>query len=169
MRMFARLLGLVILVSHTLHATAAGSKEGALQLGAAFADHAVLQQEMKVPVWGWSEPRARVRVSFANQRKRTRANADGKWMVELDPLSASWTPEVMVVNDNRGNSITIRDVLVGEVWLASGQSNMQWPVGRTTSRDLVLEDREDGMIPIREFQVSSVTAQLHPIERASGA
>ncbi len=168
MRILMAILGLSIAWVHALPVTAGEVMEGTLRLGAPFADHAVLQQGMQVPVWGWSEPRSRVSVSFANQRKRTRTNADGKWMVQLDPLTASWTPGDMDVSDNRGNSITVHDVLVGEVWLASGQSNMQWPVGRTTSRDLVLEDREDGIIPIREFQVSSVTAQLHPIDKASG-
>ncbi|MFU8781455.1 MAG: hypothetical protein ACNA71_10610, partial [Kiritimatiellia bacterium] len=161
-------VGMILLGACVLRSNAAEPNRG-LTLGAPFADHAVLQREMQVPVWGWSAPGAKVTVEFGKQKKQATAGAAGKWMLMLDPLKASFAPAQMVVRDNKGNALTIDDLLVGEVWLASGQSNMQWPVSKTTSKELAVPARDDGVVPIREFQVSSVTSQLHPIEKASGA
>lgn len=87
-----------------------------------FQDHMILQRQMPVPVWGAAEPGEEVTVTFAGQTRKVTAGADRKWLVKLDPLEASATPaEMTIVGANR---ITISDVLVGEVWLASGQSNM---------------------------------------------
>jgi len=148
---------------------AAGGQESSLRLGAPFADHAVLQRDMPLPVWGWATPGTQVSVGFAGQEKSAQADANGKWMLSLDPLPASFTPGTMRFQSAGAvpETLVITNVLVGEVWLASGQSNMQWPVAKTTSRDLVV-DLRDGVVPIREFQVRSVTAQLHPIEKATG-
>lgn len=98
----------------------------ALELAPPFTDHAVLQRDVAVPVWGWDDqPGATVTVQFAGQTKQTLVNAAGTWRADLDPLPASATGADLVVT--RGNtSITLRDVVVGEVWLASGQSNMEW-------------------------------------------
>lgn len=139
-----------------------------IELGAPFRDNAVLQREMKLPVWGWSNPGTKVTVEFAGQKKSATTDKNGKWMLELDPLKASFEPATMTITENTGKSVTLQNLLVGEVWLASGQSNMQWPVAKSTSNDLVTNPRADGVIPIREFTVGSVTAQLHPIERATG-
>ena len=101
----------------------------ALELAPPFTDHAVLQRDVAVPVWGWDDqPGADITVSFAGQTKRTRVNTSGTWRADLDPLPANATGTDLVVT--RGNtSITLRDVVVGEVWLASGQSNMEWGLG----------------------------------------
>lgn len=98
----------------------------ALELAPPFTDHAVLQRDVAVPVWGWDDqPGAEVTVSFAGQVKRTQVNVSGLWRADLDPLPANATGADLVVT--RGNtSVTLRDVVVGEVWLASGQSNMEW-------------------------------------------
>lgn len=140
----------------------------AIELGAPFRNDAVLQREMNVPVWGWSKPETKVTVEFAGQKKSATAGKDGKWMLELDPLKASFEPTTMVITETGGKSMTLENLLVGEVWLASGQSNMQWQVAKSTSSELTVEPRTDGVVPIREFTVRSVTAQLHPIEKASG-
>jgi len=84
-----------------------------------FGDGMVLQRDRKVPVWGKADPGTKVTVSFAGQEKTSVADAKGSWRVDLDPMSASKTPRTMTVNDR-----VINDILVGEVWLASGQSNM---------------------------------------------
>ncbi len=148
-------------------ATVAGA-DTAMQLGAPFADHAVLQRGMPVPVWGWSAPDETITVEFAGQVKTATAGADGKWMLELDPLQASFEPATMAITESGGTSVTVTNILVGEVWLASGQSNMQWERWKTTSKELEVEPRADGVAPIREFMVRSVTAQLHPIEKTTG-
>lgn len=140
----------------------------AIELGTPFADNAILQRQMPVPVWGWSEPGARVTVEFAGQKKRATAGKDGKWMLKLDRLEASCEPREMVVSDNKDNQVVIKDILIGEVWLASGQSNMQWQVQKSSCNQLRVEAKGN-VAPIREFEVTSVYAQLHPIERADGA
>ncbi|HYG33423.1 MAG TPA: sialate O-acetylesterase, partial [Clostridia bacterium] len=91
-----------------------------------FSDHLVLQRGVKVPVWGWAAPGTKVTVSFAGQTKTAVAELDGKWMVRLNPLRVSREPRTMTItSDAGGNSVTIQDVLVGDVWLCSGQSNME--------------------------------------------
>jgi len=140
----------------------------ALELGAPFADNAILQREMPVPVWGWSEPGTKITVAFAGQKKIATAGKDGKWMVRLDALEANATPQEMVISESDGKTLALKNILVGEVWMASGQSNMQWKVGKSTCGKLKVEAKGN-VAPIREFEVTSVYAMLHPIERATGA
>lgn len=92
-----------------------------------FSDHMVLQQGIPVPVWGTATPGEDVSVSIAGQTQSVKAGANGKWMVKLKPLTISAKP--LTLNISGGNKISLTDVLVGEVWLASGQSNMEMPVG----------------------------------------
>jgi sialate O-acetylesterase len=94
---------------------------------ALFSNHMVLQQGRKVPVWGTANPGERVVVSFRGQEKSATAK-DGRWIVWLDPLKAGG-PDTMAIQGP--NTITIEDVLVGEVWICSGQSNMQWSVAQS--------------------------------------
>ncbi len=147
---------------------ASGEATPALELGTPFADNAILQRQMFVPVWGWSGPGTKITVEFAGQKKTATAGKDGKWMLELDKLKASFEPAEMVFSDDEGNTVTLKNILVGEVWMASGQSNMQWLVGKSSCRNLRVEAKGH-VAPIREFEVTSVYASLHPIERASGA
>ena len=142
----------------------------AIELGAPFADHAVLQRQMPVPVWGWSKPDTKVTVEFAGQTKSATAGGNGKWMLNLDPLEASADPRPMIITEKDGASRTLNDLLVGEIWMASGQSNMQWLASKSSVQNLILQLNEQGETPpIREFEVTSVYAALHPIERATGA
>ncbi len=143
----------------------------AIQLGAPFRDNAVLQRGMKVPVWGWGEPGAKVTVTFAGQTKTAMTGKSGKWMLALDPLKASAEPAELKVAESTGKRVTLRNVLVGEVWLASGQSNMQWKVNKSSTMKLAqafTEETQGKPVPIREFEVTSVMAMLHPIEQADG-
>ena len=95
-----------------------------LKLPSVFGSHMVMQREMPVPVWGWATPDETVTVKFRDQTKTTAADADGKWMVKLDALSVGDPATLTVAGKN--NEVTFDDVLVGEVWVCSGQSNMQW-------------------------------------------
>lgn len=99
---------------------------GKLAVAPAFGDRMVLQREMPVPLWGTADAGAKIVVSFAGQRVETTAGADGKWRAELAPLTARAEPDELTV-EGAGERLKIRDVLVGEVWLGSGQSNMQLP------------------------------------------
>ncbi len=86
---------------------------------------AVLQRDRAAPIWGWADPDEQVTVEFAGQVKQATAGQDGSWIVHLDPMDASSKPRVMTIRGR--NTITLDDILVGEVWLAAGQSNMEWP------------------------------------------
>ena len=119
--------------SFTLLALAAAcaafsSARADVKLPAIFSDHMLLQQDLAVPVWGWADAGEQVSVSLAGQTKTTQAGADGTWSVKLDKLAASGEAQTLSVQGK--NTVTVQDVLVGEVWLCSGQSNMAMNVAR---------------------------------------
>ena len=128
--------GVVILLMAPLAALQAAE----LKLATVFSDHMVLQRDKPVPVWGWADPGERVRVEFAGQKKTATADAAGKWIVKLDPVPAGAEPGIMVIQSERPNrELQVADILVGEVWLGSGQSNMAMLGGAGTR----LRDGED--------------------------
>jgi len=138
-----------------------------LELASPFVDHAILQREMKVPVWGWSKPGSQVAVTFAGQELKTTTAPNGSWRVDLEPLTASATPQPLMVKDASGESITRSDILVGEVWLASGQSNMDWLAGKSNV-GTVARDVAKAKLPIREYMVDTGSS-LFPCSRAASA
>lgn len=154
--------------------TAVPEPELSIELGAPFRKDAILQRETKVPVWGWSKPGTKVTVKFAGQEKSTVAAGNGqgtdaaKWMVELDPLKASFEPAEMVVSESTGASVVLTNILVGEVWLASGQSNMNRPVNKTSVSKLGPPAKAE-LNPIRQCSVVDALPSLYPIERAKAA
>ena len=95
----------------------------------------VLQQKQKVPVWGMADPGEAVTVTFAGQKKTVVAGGDGKWRVELTTLSASFKPQTIIIAGK--NRIELSDILVGEVWLVAGQSNMQRLLRETANGEAV--------------------------------
>ena len=99
-----------------------------VKLPAIFGDHMVLQQETTLPVWGWAEAGEKVAVSFNGKNAEATAGADGKWRAELPAYAAGTPPGTLVVTGK--NTLTVNDVLVGDVWLCSGQSNMEFGLGR---------------------------------------
>lgn len=103
-----------------------------LSVARPFSDHAVLQRDKPLPIWGKGTPGAKVSVVFQNQTKETLADAAGVWRVTLDALPANAEPQGMVVSAN-GEVIRVRDLLVGDVWLCSGQSNMGFNLSRSES------------------------------------
>ena len=94
-----------------------------LKLPSVVADHMVLQQSRLVPIWGWAKPGEEVTVAIASQTAKGMANDKGRWQVAIGPLVAGG-PLELVISDFSGNKKTVKDVLVGEVWVCSGQSNM---------------------------------------------
>jgi sialate O-acetylesterase len=112
----------------------ATSVQAELTLPAMFTDHAVLQREMPVPVWGTAEPGEEVHVVIAGQTLKTKADDKGNWSVTLKPLSVG-KPLTLVVESGKSR-VEVKDLLVGEVWLCSGQSNMEFPLSAVTNGDL---------------------------------
>lgn len=100
-----------------------------------FSDHMVLQRDMAVPVWGSAGAGEAVTVTFRGQARNTVADANGKWTVRLDPLSAGGPDDLIIAG---ANTITLTDVLVGEVWVGSGQSNMAGGAHAYAAKDDVL-------------------------------
>jgi sialate O-acetylesterase len=138
-----------------------------LELAVPFTDNMILQRESKVPVWGFDEPGNKVTVDFTGQTKTAVADKNGNWMVKLDPLKASGEERGLEVKNNRGKSISLKGVLVGEVWFSSGQSNMVWTAGKSMCNELAKQltsSKED--IPIREINIDTVSA-LYPQKKAT--
>ncbi len=96
-----------------------------LKLPAVFGDSMVLQQKQPIPVWGWTAPNTEVTVSFKGQKQTGKAGNDGKWMVKLTAVDASAEAAEMTVGAG-SDKVVIKDILVGEVWLCGGQSNMDY-------------------------------------------
>ncbi len=93
--------------------------------------HMVLQRGVECPIWGWADPGEEISVSFARQNHTATAGKDGRWSVRLSPLKASADGRAMTIKGN--NTVKLEDVVVGEVWLCSGQSNMEWTVARSNN------------------------------------
>jgi len=99
-----------------------------------FGDHMVLQQGIKNKVWGKADPSETVTVTFGPQTHSATAGADGLWQVLLDPIQEYGGPHTLSIQGK--NTVTISDVLIGEVWVCAGQSNMQWSLNNTNDADL---------------------------------
>ena len=132
MKRVAFLFTLSVFVSALAQTAQTGSiessrREPPLRLASPFTDHAVLQRDMPATVRGRAQPGAKVEVSFAGQCKSAVADTNGKWSLLLDPMAASKEPRVLSAVSG-GDKVEIRDVLVGDVYLASGQSNMEMPL-----------------------------------------
>jgi sialate O-acetylesterase len=107
---------------------------GEIKLPTIISDHMVLQQKQVNPIWGWDVPGTKVIVTFADQEHRAVAGDDGKWTVRLSPLEADSTPQNLTVEGTTKREI--KDVLIGEVWVCSGQSNMEWELAKSFNGDL---------------------------------
>jgi sialate O-acetylesterase len=127
----------------------------AIKLPSIFGDQMVLQRAQEVRVWGWDNPGQAVSVEIAGQKVTTTTGADNRWNVTLAPLETSSKGLEMKVTGS--SAVTFRDVLVGEVWLCSGQSNMQWPVNN--SDDPGLEKLTARYPQIRLISVPQVGTQ----------
>ena len=97
-----------------------------------FSDHVVIQRDVPLPVWGWTEPGQRLKVALAGQSVETTADASGKWLVKLGPYPAGG-PHVLAVTGPK--SVEVKDILVGDVWICSGQSNMEWTVSSSNNAE----------------------------------
>jgi sialate O-acetylesterase len=105
-----------------------------LKLPAIISDHMVLQQKHPNPIWGWDTPGTKVTVTFAGQTQTATADNSGKWIVKLAALPANATAQTLAVAGTSKREI--KDVLIGEVWMCSGQSNMGWTLSQTYTGDL---------------------------------
>lgn len=135
-----------------------------LSLASPFSDHAVLQRDVQIPVWGKAPPNQKVVVRFAGQEKTAMSDSSGKWLVKLDPLSASSEGRALsVASDSSAVAQSIADVLVGEVWLASGQSNMNFALSRADGGEAVIAAAKDGQLRLFAAVAKSVDSPADTI------
>jgi sialate O-acetylesterase len=106
-----------------------------VKLPTILSDHMVLQRQMPLPIWGWADSGEEVTVTIDAQTHTTRADEEGNWRVVLDPLTVGEPRTLVVAGKNR---LQIEDILAGEVWLCSGQSNMQFDVNPSFNSDLAV-------------------------------
>ncbi len=147
----------------------------AVELAGIFTDDMVLQSDMPVPVWGTGPAGQTVTVEFAGQQQTGTVAADGRWRVILPALRVSAEPRDLIVRANNQPS-KISNVLVGEVWLASGQSNMEWPLAKTLNASNVIAQAADEQLRfftvprrISDTPATSVTGRWAACTSASAA
>ncbi len=125
----------------------------AVTLPRLISDHMMLQRDVPVRIWGKANPGESVTVKFRAQTVSVRTGASGRWEAYLPPMPAGGPDDLRIEGDN---SLTIRDVLVGEVWVASGQSNMQWRVENSNNSEQEIAGAKHPRM--RLFQVKLTTA-----------
>ncbi|MBT6723268.1 MAG: hypothetical protein HOB20_08565, partial [Planctomycetaceae bacterium] len=144
------------------------ASEHPLKLAVPFTSNMVLQRQKEIPVWGFAKPLSQITVRFADQTVTTNADPKGDWRLHLEAIEASKTGrELSVTSDEQ--EIILSNVLVGEVWFSSGQSNMVWLANSSMCRDLATQlTRSETDIPIREISIDTVSA-LYPQKHARSA
>lgn len=146
-----------IITSLTLTVLFASFATADVRLPAIISDNMVIQADTKAPIWGWAEPNETITVIIGKQKQSVIVDTNGKWMIKLKPMKASDTPVEMTITGK--NVITIKNILVGQVWLGSGQSNMAFMVSGVV--DANNEIRNGDYPSIRLFTVPcTVTLQL---------
>ncbi|CAH0995191.1 hypothetical protein EMA8858_01311 [Emticicia aquatica] len=136
-----------------------------LKLARLFADHVVLQRQKTIPVWGWAVPNERVKIELANQIQTIQADNNGKWLAKFSPMEAGG-PFKLTVSSN-AEKIEVTDILIGEVWLLSGQSNMEWTVKQANN---FKEEKKNANFPqIRHFFVEHEVSIQPQIDLKNGA
>ncbi len=104
-----------------------------------FSSNMILQRDMEIPVWGWASPGERITVILGDNQQKTRAGKDGRWSLSLPAMQAGGPYEMTVEGSN---AITYSNIMIGDVWICSGQSNMEWPVSRVNNADKEISDAE---------------------------
>ena len=132
--------------------------QAAIELPTFFSDGMVLQQQGQAKVWGWLEGEGKVTVSFGGKDLSAKTNEEGRWEVTFEGLEASSEGQEMTITDGEESQV-IKDVLVGEVWIASGQSNMEWTVKKSQDAEEEIAASED---PLLRVYLTSNVAQMEP-------
>jgi sialate O-acetylesterase len=146
----------ILLVLTVLTAVATGARAN-VSLADVISNGMVLQQGKAVPIWGKADPGESVTVRFGAQSLNTTTAADGSWLVRLAPMRANATPAMMMISGK--NQIQLKDILVGEVWLVAGQSNMQLLLSQTNDGEAAIAAANHPLI--RLFNVSRQVGFKH--------
>lgn len=135
-----------------------------LSISPLFSDGAVLQRDQKITVWGWAEQGARITLEFDGTHYHTKAKKEGRWEIQLPAMPAGG-PHHFLIRTNEGTQLEIKNILFGDVWICSGQSNMEWTVNE--SQDAALERTKARDTQIRHFKVPLTHAET-PQEQLPG-
>lgn len=149
-----------------LLALAAGPAGAALQVAGVFGSHMVLQRHAPVVVWGQADAGERVRVSLAGHVRSVRAAADGRWQARLPALAAGG-PHRLQVQAASGR-VAFDDVWLGELWLAAGQSNMEWPVDRSLAPERARAEAEGAAVRVLRVRHHAAVAPQADLAGGSG-
>lgn len=151
---------IAILVASAL----AASLHADVKLPSIVGDHMVLQRDTKLNIWGWADPGEKVSVTFLDKTHKTKADQDGNWSVSLKPIAAGG-PYTMTIEGN--NSLTLEDIMIGDVWLCSGQSNMTHMFNRWTE-EYAAEIAASDVPAIRQFYVPTTPILTGPQDDVPG-
>jgi sialate O-acetylesterase len=157
---------ILLLASLILHQ---GLLQAELSIFPLFQNNTVFQRDIKVPVWGKADPGDEITVTFADQTKTTKTSDDGKWRIDLDPMPANATAQILNISSGNPKSaiqnLKFENVLVGDVWLCSGQSNMEMGVAASQGGKEAVSAANFPLI--RQFKVQKNGAQ-EPVDTVSG-
>lgn len=149
---------LTLLLASQLHAD--------VKLPTIFSDNMVLQRNVEAPVWGTAAPGEKVSVAFAGETKSTTADAGGKWLVKLSKREASSKPQELKVTGT--NEVVLRNVLIGDVWICSGQSNMEWALARSTKTPKEAYEAQKANTQLRLFRLPDHVKAAEPASDTKG-
>lgn len=143
---------------------------GELRLPNIFSDQMVLQRDKPITIWGWAQPATAIEVKLAAREAQGVADDQGRWQVELAALEASWDGLTLEVRSGN-ESVTVKDILVGDVWLCGGQSNMEWTLRATRDADVEIPSADFPAIRfVRLPKIASLTPQEDfPVSDANDA
>lgn len=130
-KMYMKKYAIINVIALLLLLNSAFEAQSALSLPIVFSDHMVLQCDAPVPIWGKAEAGEEVNVVFAEQNRSTVADIEGNWQLTLDAMPANKSPNQLIIKGEGGNTIHLDDVLVGEVWVCAGQSNMLFSLNKS--------------------------------------
>ncbi|HBC89754.1 MAG TPA: 9-O-acetylesterase [Lentisphaeria bacterium] len=145
------------------------SRKNTLRLPSIFGSNMVLQHGMKFPVWGRSTPGDKITVEFSDQKRSAVTGKNGKWRVVLDPVGISREPRTMTITSSKiskSSNLQIKNILVGDVWVCSGQSNMEFSLKQSIGAEEAIKDSANSAI--RLFTVPRLTKD-EPAEECEGS
>ncbi|MBK7872899.1 MAG: hypothetical protein IPJ74_20630 [Saprospiraceae bacterium] len=134
-----------------------------LETSAIFTDHMILQRDVQVPVWGWAAPNEKINITFNNKTYTGKTDKQGKWRILLPVMPAGGPYDIKITGKDK--TIDIKDIMFGDVWLASGQSNMEWPVAAANNAQKEIAAAND--YKIRHFYVPHEGSEM-PQDKING-
>ena len=144
----------IVFIMHTNMAQANSQLPDQLQIASIFQHNMVLQRDQPIAVWGKAKTGSQITVAFAKHQATTTTDKNGDWKLQLPALKASFYPQSMTISSGTEKTLTLNDILVGEVWICAGQSNMQWPINKVKD----IEALKSSANHIRSFSVKRTVA-----------